>query len=57
MKIVRDIRTTLKESGLKGVWKKYGWKLFAAFFVYYLIRDIIIYLLLPYLIYKGVTTS
>jgi len=55
MKILRELRATFRESGLKGVFKKYGWKLFALFFIYYLIRDAILYLLLPYLIYQGVT--
>jgi hypothetical protein len=28
--------------------KKYGWKAFVGIFVYYLIRDITLYLVLPY---------
>lgn len=46
--LLSEIRQTFKESGFKGVFKKYGWKLFAAFFVYYLIRDTILYILIPY---------
>lgn len=53
-KIVRDVRETFKRDGFKGAVRRYGWKLFAAFFAYYLIRDSIIYLLIPYLIAKGV---
>lgn len=34
--------------------KKAGWKFVAAFFIFYLIRDTILYILIPYLIYKGV---
>jgi hypothetical protein len=30
--------------------KKYGWKLLVAIFFYYLIRDLILYVLLPYLV-------
>lgn len=56
MKTLAEIRATFRESGLRGVAKKYGWKLFLAFFMYYLIRDAILYLLIPYLIYKGVFT-
>lgn len=55
MRILREIKQTFKESGFKGVSKRYGWKLFAAFFVYYLVRDVILYILLPYLVYKGMT--
>ena len=29
--------------------KKYGWKLLVALFFYYLIRDLFLYVLLPYL--------
>lgn len=53
MKILKEIRATFKESGFKGVSKKYGWKLFLAVFVYYLIRDITIYIVIPYLVYQG----
>ncbi len=31
-----------------------GWKFIAAFILFYLIRDLILYVLLPYLIYQGV---
>lgn len=46
--LLSEIRMTFKESGFKGVFKKYGWKLFAAFFAYYLVRDTILYILIPY---------
>ncbi len=56
MKILNEIKATFRESGLRGVSKKYGWKLFLAFFMYYLVRDVVLYILLPYLIYQGVFT-
>ena len=34
-----------KEEGIKGMIKKGGWRLFAAFFIFYLIRDTILYVL------------
>lgn len=46
-KLLIDLRQTFRESGLKGLYKKYGWKLFLAFFLYYLIRDVTLYILLP----------
>jgi hypothetical protein len=49
---LQECRVTFKEGGFKAVVRRYGWKLFAVFFVYYLIRDAIIYLLIPYLIAK-----
>lgn len=50
----RDARQLMRESGMRAVVKKYGWKFFAAFFAYYLIRDSILYILLPYLITQGI---
>jgi hypothetical protein len=35
------------------VYKKYGWKILAAIFCYYLIRDVTIYIIIPYLIARG----
>ncbi len=34
--------------------KQMGWKFILLFILFYLIRDSILYLLIPYLIYKGV---
>ena len=34
--------------------KKLGWKFVAAFILFYLIRDTILYILIPYLIAKGI---
>ena len=31
-----------------------GWKFIVAFILFYLIRDLVLYVLVPYLIYKGV---
>jgi hypothetical protein len=35
------------------VYKKYGWKILAIIFVYYLVRDVLVYIVLPYLIARG----
>jgi len=57
-KVLHELRTNTKESGLrqaiKMMFKKYGWKLGLAIFMYYLIRDVTLYILIPYLIYRGV---
>ena len=42
-----------RKEGFKGLIKKGGWKLLVSFFVFYLIRDLILYILIPYLIAKG----
>lgn len=54
---VVECKATFKQSGLKGVIQKYGWKVFAVFFVYYLVRDLTLYVLIPYLIAKGVFSN
>src|SRR5690349_9096567 len=41
-----------RKEGFKGVVKKGGWKLVIIFFLFYLIRDSVIYLLLPFLAAK-----
>lgn len=34
--------------------RKLGWRFVLAFVLFYLIRDTILYLIIPYLIYKGI---
>lgn len=50
--LLLECRSEFKAGGIKSVFKKFGWKIFAIFFIYYLIRDLIIYLLIPYLVTK-----
>ena len=38
----------------KMIYKKYGWKAVAALVAYYLIRDLTIYVVIPYLIVRNV---
>lgn len=45
-----ECRQTFKTDGFKGVWRRYGWKIFAIFFFYYLIRDLLLYVLIPFLV-------
>ena len=56
-KVLKELRTNTKESGLrqaiKIMFKKYGWKVGLAIFMYYLIRDVTLYIILPYLIMRG----
>ncbi len=51
-KLLSEMKKTWRESGIKGLYKKYGFKLFFAFFCYYLIRDVTIYILIPWWIAK-----
>lgn len=34
--------------------RQLGWRAVAMFLVFYLVRDLVLYVLLPYLIYRGV---
>jgi hypothetical protein len=46
-------RDAYREGGPRAVIKRFGWRILAILFVYYLVRDSILYLLLPYLIARG----
>ncbi len=54
MKQVRDFIRTLKEErrtlGWKGLFRKRGWKLVALIVAFYLVRDTIIYIIIPLVI-------
>ena len=56
-KALNELRNNARESGIreaiKIMFKKYGWKLGVAIFMYYLIRDVTLYIILPYLIMRG----
>lgn len=46
------MKKILKNEGLKGFIRRYGWKFFAGVFVYYVVRDLTIYVALPWLLTK-----
>jgi len=46
----QDMRLVWKQQGFKALVKQYGWKFFLVVFCYYLIRDITLYLVLPYMV-------
>ena len=48
-----NFKRSLKEGGWRQVLRQYGWRLGVVIFAYYLIRDCILYILLPYLVYRG----
>lgn len=52
--IYSEMKQTWKSKGLKGLYKRYGLKLFLIFFVYYLIRDITLYIFIPWYIAQRV---
>lgn len=44
---LKEYKETYKKKGLKALLKKLGWKVFALIFVFYLVRDIILYVIGP----------
>ncbi len=49
-KFLVEVKNVFRASGVKGVVHHFGWKIFAVFFVYYLVRDVCLYILLPWYI-------
>lgn len=50
---LRHATATFRNEGFRGTLRAYGWKLFAAFVLFYLIRDVTLYIVLPYLAARG----
>ncbi|KAA0225779.1 hypothetical protein KJ068_14595 [bacterium] len=51
--IIQEWTSLLREKGLKAFVREKGWKVVAAVFMFYLIRDSIMYILIPVLITQG----
>ena len=46
----------IKNEGVKAFVKQKGWKLFIAFILFYLIRDVTLYIIIPYLIINNMVS-
>ena len=44
-----------KERGFKALLKEAGWKVVVGVIVFYLVRDVVLYIVIPYFIYKEVS--
>lgn len=53
-RFVRQWRSIYREGGVRLLLRKKGWVILVSFFLFYLIRDSLLYLLLPYLAIKGI---
>lgn len=51
---LKQAKQIFKKSGLGGLVRTYGWRLVLCFFIYYLVRDVTLYILLPWLAAKGI---
>lgn len=60
MKRIRTFVRTLREErralGWKGLVRKRGWKLVALFIVFYLVRDLVLYIVIPVGVAAGLLT-
>ncbi|MCG3157130.1 MAG: hypothetical protein DKINENOH_03761 [bacterium] len=55
--IIQEWTDLLREKGLRVFIREKGWKIVAAVFMFYLIRDSILYILVPVLITQGFMCS
>ena len=53
-KFIEKYTDIYRNDGFKGLVKKGGWKFLFYFFMFYLIRDTILYILIPYLAWQGI---
>ena len=53
-KFIQEWMRLIKEEGLKSFLGQKGWKVVLFIIVFYLIRDSILYILIPYLIYTNI---
>jgi len=56
LKFLSEWNIIRQEGGYKLLIKKKGWVVLVAFFIFYLIRDSILYLLIPYLVISEIIT-
>ena len=48
----KEAHQILRGEGVRALFSRYGWRLVAVIFCYYLIRDLSLYVLLPFLILR-----
>ena len=51
--LVATMRLERRTNGWKGLFKRYGWRLVVGFVLFYLVRDTLLYIVVPYMIFKG----
>lgn len=55
-KFIKEWLEIYKQGGLKHLIKIKGWNIVIALFLFYLIRDSILYILIPYLAYSNMSS-
>lgn len=51
---LRRLRDDRRELGWKGLFRRHGWKPLLLFIAFYLIRDVVLYLLIPLAVIAGI---
>lgn len=51
---IREWATLLREKGWRGFVREKGWKILFAIFMFYFIRDSVLYIIIPVLIAQGI---
>ncbi len=51
--IIQEWTKLLREKGIKGFIREKGWKVVVAIFLYYLVRDTTLYIIIPFLVAQG----
>lgn len=52
-----EVKTEWKQNGARSLLRKYGWKLVAVVFTTYLVRDVALYIVLPWLVARHLVTE
>lgn len=52
---LRTLRDERRAVGWRGLLRKRGWKLVAVFVAFYLVRDVLLYILIPLGVAAGIT--
>ena len=55
--VMQEWITLIREQGLKAFIKQKGWVIVVAIFLFYLIRDSILYIIIPYFVARGLLCS
>ncbi len=53
---IKSWLSIVREEGIKSLLKQKGWKVVVAFILFYLVRDSILYIIIPILAINGVIT-
>ena len=53
---IQEWNSIRQEGGYRLLIKKKGWLIILAFFIFYLIRDSLLYLVIPYFALKGISS-